>query len=268
MDQSKIDAAAVVLGILQDYPRAHGTGALIESTADRCPADGHLFPGDVVTAIDGEPIGSRAEASRISAAPRRESGCPSRSTWTGRPSRRSSARSGASTVSRTRSSGSGLIDTFPFPVQIASGEVGGPSAGLMWAVGLYELLTPGDLTAGRTIAGTGTIALDGSIGAIGGVVDKVLGARQAGAEVFLVPEANAPELAGVETGDMEVVAVATFEDALARSGRAIPRAEVGWRARPMVTHDPTRQPPPSLAARRGRHPRCWPSCCSRGCRAS
>ena len=61
-----------------------------------------------------------------------------------------------------------LVEPFPFEIAIESAEVGGPSAGLMWALGLYDLLTPGDLTRGRTIAGTGAIDLEGNIGPIGG----------------------------------------------------------------------------------------------------
>ena len=83
-----------------------------------------------------------------------------------------------------------MVDAFPFEIEIASGDVGGPSAGLMFALGLYDTLTPGDLTGGRTIAGTGTIDLEGEVGGIGGIVDKVVGAERAGASVFLVPAEN------------------------------------------------------------------------------
>jgi len=114
-----------------------------------------------------------------------------------------------------------LIDRFPFDVQISSGDIGGPSAGLMWALGLYDLLTPGDLTGGRTIAGTGEINVDGAVGPIGGIEDKIVAAERAGAEVFLVPAENMAELKGVDTGDMKLVSVSTFQealDALAASG--------------------------------------------------
>jgi PDZ domain-containing protein len=107
---------------------------------------------------------------------------------------------------------------------MASGEVGGPSAGLMWALGLYELLDPGDLTAGRTIAGTGTIDLAGRVGPIGSIREKVIGAERAGADLFLVPVDNMPELEGVETGDMELVPVKTFDDALEALGADVPAA--------------------------------------------
>ena len=84
----------------------------------------------------------------------------------------------------------------------------------MWALGLYELLTPGDLVAGRTVAGTGTIDLSGEVGPIGGIRDKVIAAEHAGAQIFLAPARDMPELQGVDTGDMQVVSVGTFADAL------------------------------------------------------
>ena len=113
-----------------------------------------------------------------------------------------------------------LVATFPLEIAIESGEVGGPSAGLMWALGLYDLMTPGDLTRGRTIAGTGSIDLEGDVGPIGGVRDKVVAAREAGADILLVPEDNLPELRGVSTDGLELISVSSFEeavDALAQS---------------------------------------------------
>jgi PDZ domain-containing protein len=110
--------------------------------------------------------------------------------------------------------GINLVDAFPFGVQISSGDVGGPSAGLMWALGLYDLLTPGDLTRGKVIAGTGTIDTQGNVGPIGGIQDKVVAAERAGAQVFLVPRANMADLRGVATGSMRLVPVSTFEQAL------------------------------------------------------
>ena len=84
----------------------------------------------------------------------------------------------------------------------------------MWALGLYELMTPGDLTGGRTIAGTGTIDLSGHVGPIGGIQDKVVAAEHAGASIFLAPADNMADLANVDTGAMRVISVATFADAL------------------------------------------------------
>ena len=73
--------------------------------------------------------------------------------------------------------------------------------------------TPEDITRGRFIAGTGTLAVDGTVGPIGGIRDKVVAAGEAGAEVFLVPAENMAELEGVDAGDMRLVPVATFDEA-------------------------------------------------------
>ena len=110
--------------------------------------------------------------------------------------------------------GISTVNPFPIPVSISSGDIGGPSAGLMFSLGLYDALTPGDLTDGRTIAGTGTMAPDGTVGPIGGIADKVVAAERVGATVFLVPKDNMAELEGVDVGDMQLISVATFDQAL------------------------------------------------------
>lgn len=213
MDQSKIDAAAVVLSEVADYPDEHGSGALIELVGEGCPADRRLFPGDVIKTIDGESVDSRREASRlIDAVP------------TGEPIEfRVEADGELEAVRVTRGPCPGsdeellgifLLDAFPFQITIRSGDVGGPSAGLMWALALYDLLTPGDLTEGRTIAGTGTIDLDGNVGPIGGILDKVVAARSTRADILLIPEGNLEELRGVDRGGVRVIPVSTFEEAV------------------------------------------------------
>jgi PDZ domain-containing protein len=108
-----------------------------------------------------------------------------------------------------------MVDAFPFDIEIASGDVGGPSAGLMFALGLYDALTPADLTGGETIAGTGTIDPEGVVGPIGGIEDKVIGARRAEASVFIVPRRNMRELRGVDVGDLRLIPVSTFDEAVA-----------------------------------------------------
>src|SRR5207249_215834 len=84
----------------------------------------------------------------------------------------------------------------PFPVTIALDDVGGPSAGLMFALGIYDRLTAGDLTGGQIVAGTGTIDDDGSVGPIGGIQQKLVAAREHGARYFLTPTGNYDEARG------------------------------------------------------------------------
>lgn len=105
---------------------------------------------------------------------------------------------------------------FPVRVQInINPAIGGPSAGLMFALAIYDTLTEGSLTGGRRIAGTGTIDSGGQVGSIGGIQQKIAGARMAGSELFLVPAANCPDATGANNGDMRLAKVATFDDAVA-----------------------------------------------------
>lgn len=103
---------------------------------------------------------------------------------------------------------------FPLDIDIAVGDVGGPSAGLVFSLSVYDELTPGALTGGHRIAGTGTISEDGAVGSIGGIRQKMVGAAESEAEFFLAPTANCDEVVGYEPEDLEVVAVGTFEEAL------------------------------------------------------
>lgn len=106
-----------------------------------------------------------------------------------------------------------LDHDFPATVTINAGDVGGPSAGLMFALGIYDKLTPGPLTNGRDIAGTGTIDEEGGVGPIGGIRQKMAGARSGGSEYFLAPVDNCPEVVDNVPSGLEVFAVSSFKDA-------------------------------------------------------
>lgn len=101
------------------------------------------------------------------------------------------------------------------PLDIETNNVGGPSAGLMFTLSLIDLLTPDDLTEGHVIAGTGTISLDGTVGAIGGVRQKIVAAEAAGAEYMFVPQANWDEAQTADRKSMQLVEVASVDEALA-----------------------------------------------------
>lgn len=104
---------------------------------------------------------------------------------------------------------------FPFAVTIQLENVGGPSAGQMFALGIIDKLTPGDLTGGKNIAGTGTITGDGTIGPIGGIRQKLYGAVRAGAKYFLAPADNCNEVVGHIPAGLTVFSVAKLSDSLA-----------------------------------------------------
>lgn len=213
MDSSKIDAAAVVLRELYRYPRQHGDGVLVESVVSGCAADGELFPGDRILAIDGGEVETFRDARRAIEA------APSGATLTfdlsvdGAPETVDLVREPCG-GSEDPLVGISMINSFPFEVSISSGEIGGSSAGLMWALGLYDLLTPGDLTAGRTIAGTGQIALDGTVIPIASIQEKVAAAADTGASVFLLPSDNMRSARAGGDHGIELVPIDTFDDAV------------------------------------------------------
>ncbi|KQY60759.1 hypothetical protein ASD11_10295 [Aeromicrobium sp. Root495] len=110
-----------------------------------------------------------------------------------------------------------IATTYDFPIDIVNNvgdQVGGPSAGTMFALAIYDRLTPGSLTGGLQVAGTGEITADGTVGPIGGIRQKMAGAAAAGAEVFLAPASNCDEVRGADLHGLEVVKVSTLKDAI------------------------------------------------------
>ncbi len=103
--------------------------------------------------------------------------------------------------------------TFPFDVKIQINDIGGPSAGTMFALGIIDKLTPGDLTGGQFVAGTGEISPDGTVGPIGGIAEKMVGAHDTGARWFLAPADNCDEVVGRVPDGLRVVRISTLHDA-------------------------------------------------------
>jgi len=115
---------------------------------------------------------------------------------------------------------------FPIDVTIQLDRIGGPSAGQMFALGIIDTLTPGELNGGKQVAGTGTIDATGTIGPIGGIRQKLYGARDAGATYFLAPKKNCDEVVGHVPDGLRVIPVSTLDDSLAaldaiRTGRGV-----------------------------------------------
>ena len=107
----------------------------------------------------------------------------------------------------------GLGYKFPFQVRInVPEEIGGPSAGLMFSLAVYDTLTPGSLTGGHVVAGTGEIEPDGSVGPIGGIQQKIAAADDAGAELFFVPPDNCEDVEGLDP-DLQLVKADSMHDA-------------------------------------------------------
>ncbi|GLY71045.1 YlbL family protein [Amycolatopsis taiwanensis] len=106
----------------------------------------------------------------------------------------------------------------PFDVKVSLQDVGGPSAGLMFALAMVDRLTPSDLVAGERVAGTGEIDEKGNVGPIGGISFKVVGAREAGATVFLTPEKNCAEAASAVPDGLKLIKVTSLDSALTALG--------------------------------------------------
>ncbi|KRF14020.1 hypothetical protein ASG90_14615 [Nocardioides sp. Soil797] len=109
----------------------------------------------------------------------------------------------------------GVQYDFPFDIDIViDPEIGGPSAGMMFSLAIVDTLTPGSMTHGQHIAGTGTIDAKGNVGPIGGIQQKIPAVRDAGAKLFLVPADNCAEALGAARGDVRLVKVTTLKDAI------------------------------------------------------
>jgi PDZ domain-containing protein len=220
MDTSKEQALAVAFEHL-GYDSVTGTGAQIVEVVADSPADGKLEPGDTITAIDGVAVELHTDAIRIlrthrprdrvrlTIAPEGD-GAPRDVEVTLAASPDEPRRAIVGVTLRTRTPG---FD-FPFEVAIDSEGIGGPSAGLAFTLELLDVLTPGELTGGKKVAATGTMELDGSVGEVGGVAQKAVAVRRAGAELFLVPEAEVAEARAHAGKGLRVEPVGDLEDAL------------------------------------------------------
>ena len=177
------------------------------------PASGVLRKGDVITAVDGKPVTCRTPSGTLIRA--RRPGAQVRLTIDRHGATRQVRLTTASSHGKAVV-GIGVFETyrFPFPVRINVGNIGGPSAGLMFALGIMDKLTPRGLTNGRFIAGTGEISANGAVSPIGGIQQKMAGARAAGATVFLAPAANCADAAGAVPQGLRLVKVYTLAGAV------------------------------------------------------
>ncbi len=180
------------------------------------PADGILLAGDIITSVDGQPF---ADVSALRAGIAQNG--------VTQPAIVVVQRAGvekALTITPVLSGGAepvpilGIIVGsdyhFPFDVKIQLENVGGPSAGMMFALGIIDKLTPGKLNGGENVAGTGTITGAGDVGPIGGIRQKLFGARDGGARWFLAPASNCNEVTGHIPSGLTVFSVKTLDDAV------------------------------------------------------
>jgi PDZ domain-containing protein len=215
---SKRQAQQVALAAL-GFSRPEGDGARVRATVADAPAHERLLPGDVIIEIDGKRTGTTCDVGRSVDA--HEIGEPIEVGVRRDGDLKSFRLETAANPQDPTSSFLGVVMEDVnyrfdpgFEITFATGEIAGPSAGLMFSLALYDRLTPDDLTGGRQIAGTGTIDCDGGVGPIGGIEQKIAGAENKGAEIFLAPQANAAAAKAV-ADEIEVVAISTFDDAIA-----------------------------------------------------
>ena len=211
-DGSIANAEAAALTHL-DLPARVTVGALVDGS----PSAGVLAAGDEIRAVSGTPITSVQALLDVLAAARpgepltlttvRGDGAPREVTVTPAPYPDDPARAFLGITPATSPADGQQLS-------ISLGDVGGPSAGLMFSLALVDKLTPGPLTGGRFVAGTGTIDAEGRVGPISGIRFKMLKAQEVGANTFLVPAANCAEAAANAPDGLELVRAGTLGEAV------------------------------------------------------
>jgi PDZ domain-containing protein len=175
----------------------------------------YLQPGDLIVSINGKQVTSNRQAADLIRSQ------PAGSTLIFHVIRDRTERvvrfsSSATNGGDSSLSGITIGDGFQYDPEISfdlGEQIGGPSAGLIFSLAIYDKITPGALIGNRRIAGTGTIDASGNVGVIGGLQQKLAGAADAGATVFLVPAGNCRDLAGIST-QLTVIRVDTLHDAI------------------------------------------------------
>jgi PDZ domain-containing protein len=189
------------------------TQVVVMSTVRGLPASSVLEAGDQILAVDGKPVtGQSGLSSLITSHP------------AGSVLQLTVLRSGHIVrldVGTKNAGGQPVIGVqvqeeykFPFTVKITVGDIGGPSAGMMFALAIIDKLTPVNLTGGKFIAGTGEITSSGQVLPIGGIQQKMIAARDAGATVFLTPASNCADTAGAVPAGLRIVKVGTLTQAI------------------------------------------------------
>jgi PDZ domain-containing protein len=206
------DSATVAALCELGYPKAFG---VIDVLPDG-PSHGILQPGDRFVSVDGKPVTSRPQLDAVLATHKPGDRLPIVVNRNGTTTRATITLATNPDVKTKPFMGITPDDTClaPFTVTINLKDVGGPSAGLMFALGIMDKVGPYDLTKGLFIAGTGEIDAHGKVGPIGGIQLKMIAARHAGATVFLAPAGNCGDVRQATPAGLTVVKVNTLHDAV------------------------------------------------------
>lgn len=203
---------------------------IVSTVVKGTPAQGELHAGDVIKAVDGTAVKQPSDVAKL--VTKHKPGqdvvftiVPAKDQAAAEKEHKTATVTKDVTITTAQSHDSGekraivgisagTDHTFPFTIDIKLADVGGPSAGLMFALGIYDKLTPGSLTGGKFVAGTGTIDDEGKVGQIGGIQMKTIGARDKGAQYFLTPAANCAAAAEDTPSGLTLIKVDTIGDAL------------------------------------------------------
>lgn len=224
MARSQEIAAAVALRELGYDVEIRERGAFVVSVYRDLPAVGRVVPGEVIVAVDGRPVRSTRDLQQLIAA--KPPGTEVTLTLEGPKRRRQVRLTTAPNPELPRRSVIGVLVEpaadieLPIDVSIDAGNIGGPSAGLAFALDVMEKLGT-DVDRGRRVAATGELSLDGSVHLVGGIKQKTIGARAADVDLFLVPADNAAE-ARRHAGDLRIVPVRSVAQAVRALSR-LPR---------------------------------------------
>ncbi|HEX8093626.1 YlbL family protein [Jatrophihabitans sp.] len=207
--QNAVEAAGCELG----YPKGLG----VNSVAADSPNAGVLKGGDQFVSVAGTRITDDTGLRKILATRQAGDRLPAVMQRAGKQVRATLVLQSPAADSTTPRIGITIIQgcLLPFQVTLSLTGIGGPSAGLMFSLGIIDKISTHDLTHGRFIAGTGTIEPSGKVGPIGGIALKMIAAQRAGATLFLAPEANCTEVRGNVPSGLEVIKVTTLHDAIA-----------------------------------------------------
>ncbi len=217
MARSQQVAAAVALRRLGYPVKTKNMGVLVDALVADSPAVGKLRPNDIIAAVDGKPTQTRADLLRLVGA--HQPGEEVKVTVKRGASRETVTIRTAADPERPKRAVIGVFVEqaasieLPLEVKIDIGNVGGPSAGLAFALDVMEELGT-DVDGGRKIAVTGEIALDGTVGPVGGIKQKTIAVRRSGIDVFLVPAGDNAREAQRHAGGLRIVPVKSFQQAL------------------------------------------------------
>jgi PDZ domain-containing protein len=182
------------------------------------PSTGKLAKGDIITKVDGKPVTSHARLIELITAHKVGDEVTIEYVRAGKPGTVKIVTAGAGDGDQRRPVIGVSVEPkqpHPFDVSFDLDRIGGPSAGLMFALAIIDKLDPADLTGGVFIAGTGEIDDDGNVGPIGGIPQKMVAAKKAGAKVFLTPADNCAEAVKTAPDGLKLARVETLDGALA-----------------------------------------------------